>query len=107
MTTALKRAGDFCARYGGEEFAAIIPDTTESELHTIAEHIRKRLIESKIPHAFSDAAPYVTLSLGACCCRPDESVQPRALIEFTDKLLYQAKEQGRNMTLFDVFPMAH
>lgn len=91
------RATDLVARYGGEEFAAILPETEHEGALIVAERILNQVRELKIPHARSDIADHVTVSIGVYTCEADSSCCfITSLIDGADKLLYEAKQQGRN-----------
>ena len=93
---SLNRVSDMCARYGGEEFVIILSETDISGARYIIEQIRSSLEEKNIPHSKSDAAPYVTISCGIASTIPQNDIKPETLIEAADKMLYLAKQQGRN-----------
>jgi len=98
------RPGDVAARYGGEEFVMIMPATpAEGALH-IAERIRQSVAELNIPHACSDAAPYVTVSIGVSQVAPQDAqdMSISALFHAADVALYQAKRQGRNRSVLNM-----
>ncbi|MGK7943730.1 MAG: diguanylate cyclase [Microcystaceae cyanobacterium] len=95
MNNCVFRAADLVARYGGEEFAVILPQTEAEGAMCVAEAIRKRVMELRIPHAHS-AYQYVTLSLGIATLVPISAVSPQALIVAADEALYKAKATGRN-----------
>lgn len=94
LTTALKRPGDVVARYGGEEFACILPETDGPGALQVAEALRESIILLGIPHAYSEAASYVTLSIGAVTASRDTSREK--LIEEADRLMYVSKKSGRD-----------
>jgi len=96
INQAQRRASDFAARYGGEEFVMILPETQAKGAWHIAKIIRLAVSELKIPHAASNVAEHVTLSLGVTSVLPDQKVAPMDLIKAADASLYQAKHQGRN-----------
>ncbi len=96
-----KRSSDLAARYGGEEFALILPDTELSGAIHVAEKVRKIIAELKIPHEYSKADSYVTLSLGVASRIPVQELLPEELIKEADNALYQAKKQGRNCVFFE------
>lgn len=101
-----KRAADFAARYGGEEFAVILPHTDKNGALKIAEDIRKGIINLKIEHKNSDTADYVTVSLGVSSIKIKTKITQhliKAFIEKADQALYQAKEKGRNQTVYQSF----
>ena len=84
------------ARYGGEEFACILPATDLTGAVTLANRIRDTVNESNIPHFFSSAADHITLSFGVATLVPSKGESPSDLIELADKLLYTAKQNGRD-----------
>ena len=90
------RASDFPARYGGEEFACILPETDQDGAHASAQRIRLRLASAGIPHGASPVASHVTISLGVATITPAGQAAPEQLIALADRMLYRAKETGRN-----------
>lgn len=67
MSANVYRPADMAARYGGEEFAVLLPETDAVGARFVAQRIRSAIHNLKIPHATSEAAPYVTVSLGGAC----------------------------------------
>jgi two-component system, cell cycle response regulator len=100
LKTAIKRPADLVARYGGEEFAIILPDTDTQGALFIANQIRKNLANLKLAHK-AIASKYITLSIGVMTQTPVYKTSPKNLIARTDKLLYQAKKQGRNCIVIE------
>ncbi len=96
ISNAVGHARDLPARYGGEEFAVILPETDLPGALRVAESIRTELHQRNLPHAYSDAANHITLSIGAASCLPDQTTSPEALIAAADAALYTAKSRGRN-----------
>lgn len=101
---AARRPRDVVARYGGEEFVVLLPETDAAGVRAVAHAIREAVVTLQIPHAASDAAPHVTLSLGATCTCPPAGSTSEDLLQATDEALYQAKAAGRNQV---VMPPAH
>jgi diguanylate cyclase (GGDEF)-like protein len=97
INNTLHRAGDFVARYGGEEFIVVLPNTSGEQAFIIAETIRLKIEDLKIPHDRSAVAKYVTASFGVAAAIPDKAAQPGDLLSLADRALYQAKEAGRNI----------
>ena len=93
ITVSVKRPKDFVARWGGEEFVVLLPNTDLPGALCVAETIRKRVERAKIP-GVSNAG--VTISIGAAAEIPPINSSASDFIERADKMLYAAKESGRN-----------
>lgn len=98
----LYRPTDVLARYGGEEIVALLPNTDLEGARLVAERIQARLAVRAMPHAASDVADRVTLSIGAASLCPADGGEADDLIQAADMALYRAKRQGRNQ----IFPAA-
>ena len=95
LQKSLKRPTDYAARYGGEEFVVILPDCDKEGALVVADNIRRQIIALDIPHALSEIAPHVTVSIGCKTMVCDED-SASDLLSQADQALYLAKEQGRN-----------
>lgn len=100
LSWALHRPADLVARYGGEEFVLLFPDTDAEGGTALAEKVRSAVEALAIPHEYSKAAPTVTVSIGGATVRP-EGEDPLLLVEAADRMLYQAKQVGRNRVAWD------
>jgi len=89
------RTIDVPARYGGEEFAFILPTTSKSDAHMVAERARSRIED----HVFSKTAkgprPTLTVSMGIATF-PADAGNTDELIRHADSALYVAKTLGKN-----------
>jgi diguanylate cyclase (GGDEF)-like protein len=83
------RKVDIAGRYGGEEFLIVIPGTDSGGAYKTAERIRESIEKIK----WDKDGPKVTISGGVCEFKDEDSEK---LIAKADKLLYRAKESGRN-----------
>ncbi|MFW6366509.1 MAG: diguanylate cyclase [Spirochaetota bacterium] len=83
------RTVDYAGRYGGEEFLIILPQTGRDLAWEIAERIRKRV--AKVRAKKRDFS--VTISGGVAQYSGET---PNDYVKRADKLLYLAKESGRN-----------
>lgn len=87
------RRSDMVARYGGEEFAIIFPYTTLEEARQALEKVKLKALKTVIPHNGSVVrAP--GFSAGLVVCKSNEDAD--TLMDRADRLLYSAKERGRN-----------
>lgn len=106
-----RRAGELAARYGGEEFAVLLPNAGLEDAAKLGELICRSVRELGIAHAGSDAAPHVTISIGAACLAQVPQHAPvlsrdsiagaltpatALLVEAADRALYRAKMAGRD-----------
>jgi len=97
LSKTLHRSSDIAVRWGGEEFCIILPDTDMTGTLNIAEQIRTTVMEMSISNT-ENIKTSVTVSLGANSKIPNDSEIVADFIEEIDKLLYQAKKNGKNMT---------
>lgn len=96
LRTIVGRAPDIVARYGGEEFVVILPETDKNGAKSLGERIRKAVEELAIPHAASDIAECVTVSLGVVTVYTNRLASPEKVVSLADEALYCAKKGGRN-----------
>jgi len=95
-----KRPFDFAARYGGEEFVLVLYGPPDEYARGVPEQIRRDVLELAIPHAGSQAAKHVTVSVGLALATPETSRSLAGAIQTADEALYQAKREGRNRVCF-------
>ncbi|MEA5466754.1 CHASE2 domain-containing protein [Leptothoe sp. PORK10 BA2] len=101
------RHSDFVARYGGEEFVIVLPNTEISMVYTVLERIQNQITKLEIAHKASDVSDHVTLSFGVVTVgslKGMSAISAKAVIEWADHALYQAKELGRNQISATIFP---
>jgi diguanylate cyclase (GGDEF)-like protein len=95
-----KRPFDFAARYGGEEFVLVLYGPPDDYARGVTEQIRRDVLELAVPHAGSQAAKHVTVSVGLALAKPETSRSLVGAIQAADEALYQAKREGRNRSVF-------
>lgn len=83
------RETDFAGRYGGEEFMVILPSLNLKKAALVAERIRLKIQN----YTYAIEGLKVTISIGLTNFRKEDAV---SFISTADKLLYFAKENGRN-----------
>lgn len=105
LQSSLGRAADFLARFGGEEFIILLPDTKENGCRHLAEAIRSAVEKLDIEHRDSPVADHLTVSIGAVTCIDVTRCDRELLLEHADRLLYQAKHEGRNRVKAQTIPL--
>ena len=94
------RSFDLVARHGGEEFVVILPDVDEEMAHYIGERLRRTICDTPIRCGVDGGYLPISTSIGGVIVRNGgHSIE--AVLERADKCLYQAKESGRNCTVFE------
>lgn len=89
------RKADIVARYGGEEFVIILPEIDKVHADQVAEKLRRTIELRHFPKEQYQPNKNLTISIGLATL-PEDSTNPRELLEFADRALYRAKEEGRN-----------
>ena len=87
------RKNDTLIRWGGEEFVVIALEVDQQTLVELSNKLRE-----KIENEHYGITRKITVSIGATLFHKDDSQD--TLIARADKALYQAKENGRNNTVF-------
>jgi diguanylate cyclase (GGDEF)-like protein/PAS domain S-box-containing protein len=96
LLTEIARTSDLVARFGGEEFVLILPETNLIDAQDVAERIRKKVADT--PFIVDGHAIRITVSLGVTSS--ERSGQDfESLLKDADRLLYQAKQSGRNRVI--------
>ncbi len=96
LINASLREVDIGARIGGEEFVLILTDTDLNMAHSVCQRISEQWAQQSFK-----GVPLLSLTLS---CGIAEFVAPETVEELlgrSDKLLYQAKNNGRNCIVMD------
>jgi diguanylate cyclase (GGDEF)-like protein len=88
------RETDALARWGGEEFLLLMPDTTVDQALLVVQRMRAGLTDLHVADTLPELR--LTFSAGLTEFQFDEALE--TTIERADRLLYQAKSEGRNCT---------
>jgi diguanylate cyclase len=89
LTTSIRET-DFVARIGGEELLLLLPDTPIELAPVLAEKLRKSIAAMSI-----ETVGQVTVSIGVSAAIESDLFETD-VIDRADKLLYKAKDMGRN-----------
>ncbi|MCL2271942.1 MAG: GGDEF domain-containing protein [Treponema sp.] len=95
----LHKDGIYTARIGGEEFALLWHAELSSDAENVGMRVNQIISDLKIPHEKSNAAPYITVSIGIHVAKCDIPHEINDLYNLADKALYAAKNSGRNCTV--------
>jgi diguanylate cyclase (GGDEF)-like protein len=96
------RAEDVLARYVGEEFCLLARGIPPEGAFALAERLRRGVEGLVVKHGWSRIS--VTVSVGAATVHGHPGLREEALLEAADRLLYEAKEAGRNRTCARLLP---
>lgn len=97
LSEHFKRRTELTSRFGGEEYLVVIRDLDFDQLHTLCEYFRADVESTPVKH--QDVEVNLTVSIGVYHCIPQKDTTAASLISSADKLLYQAKHQGRNQVV--------
>ena len=85
--TAARNSRSCCTRPSGADPGAL------------PEQLRRDIMGQALPHADSDAANVITVSIGSAIAEPGTKRSLAGLIQTADEALYRAKQIGRNRVL--------
>lgn len=94
------RSFDVFARMGGEEFVVIMPDVTQELAVQVSDRLRRVVEESPFKVSTDEGYLRVTTSIGGAIVKSGNETAEEAL-KRADEALYDAKETGRNLVVFD------
>jgi diguanylate cyclase (GGDEF)-like protein len=103
LSDSTTRKEDFVARYGGEEFVIVLPNAHESGACMIAERMIENVRNNNIPHSENGDEKRVTISIGVTSGEVKHTFTAEDFIHRADKMLYEAKRNGRNHFRFANF----
>ena len=90
------RSYDYAFRIGGEEFVVLSYQKDYDTLKKFANTLLKEIESLKILHKNNLASTYLTASAGVIQFGQEHLLSPDAMYKEVDKLLYEAKHDGRN-----------
>ena len=87
---------DVVARFGGEEFILMLPETDAAVARKVAERCQRLIEKLDVPHSQSPHGQHVTVSIGVGTVVPRAETSATEFLQAVDRLLYAAKQNGRN-----------
>lgn len=90
------RSCDIIGRLGGEEFIIALPNASAEDAWLVAERIRRRIENSRLPGELADLR--LSITIGISQAAPDEDDLNGALLR-ADQALYKGKSKGRNRAI--------
>lgn len=97
----IKRPADVICRYGGEEFVVILPDTDFDGAARLMEKVRS--VVEKVSVKVEQIDITFTVSIGLTCKVLGSEDERETVVAYADKLLYEAKQAGRNKVIAKPF----
>jgi diguanylate cyclase (GGDEF)-like protein len=83
---------DIICRFGGEEFLVLLKDISQDNALTLADSIRNAVAQ-KVVSTPSENSVSITISIGITLMASENLSE---MIKIADKMLYRAKDSGRN-----------
>jgi len=88
------RTDELAARFGGDEFLILLPNIDLDQAESVAERIRKKILNTAIKMGDGSIYPPVTVSLGMAQAKKGQAAEK--LLSDADAALFRAKQSGRN-----------
>ena len=85
---------DIAARVGGEEFAVLLYGSSAEHARALGQSLVAGVRQRALAHGASPVADVVTVSVGGAMLQPED--RPQTLFARADRVLYQAKNNGRD-----------
>jgi len=96
INAMVERPDQIAVRWGGEEFIYTVFHQSREDVFSMANDLRLKISDLKIPTKHSSISPYITISLGLCYATISSAKRINRVINTADQALYQAKSEGRN-----------
>ncbi|GAA4878862.1 diguanylate cyclase [Ferrimonas pelagia] len=90
------RQNDLLVRYGGEEFLLLLPQLPYASAREQLDALRLKVAATPLTTTEQGLDLLVTISIGAIVASGHFSDEPKDWLNAADKLLYQAKSEGRD-----------
>jgi len=104
LQSKVHRGDDYCFRLGGEEFGLLFKSSNKENILKFVDGIRESIENLHIEHSGNAISQYITVSIGLYSDFASVNHDINIIFKEADDLLYKAKENGRNQTMFNVVP---
>jgi diguanylate cyclase (GGDEF)-like protein/PAS domain S-box-containing protein len=92
LTSAVGERGT-AFRHGGDEFVVILPEADMRTARVASMHLRNAI---RTPVAVGGTSLTLDAAIGVALSRPDDDVDPEAVVRRADAAMYQVKRVGRD-----------
>lgn len=96
----LRNTSTIC-RLNGGRFLVFMEGGNDMEPVALAEKVRQNVERKRIPHGRRAVNEFVTVSIGVASCIPKSEGDLSELYDEAEDALFDAKEQGKNVTVYD------
>jgi diguanylate cyclase (GGDEF)-like protein len=96
INSVAKNPLEFVVRWGGEEFLYAAFNKSDEYIKQMAQKIQSKISQLKIPHKYSYAADFLSISIGVFTSEINCKNDVGKVIEMADEMMYEAKREGRN-----------
>lgn len=100
IRSQLNSESEYLFRLGGEEFAILLSNTYEAYVNLLSTKVHLGVSSLNIIHNFNEDYGKLTISIGITTAMNLADLKKTEIYNSADKALYQAKEGGRNTTVF-------
>lgn len=101
VKTIILRNTDTICRLNGGRFLVFMEGGNDMEPVALAEKVRQNVERKRIPHGRRATNDFVTVSIGVASCIPKSESDFSELYDEAEDALFEAKEQGKNVTVYD------
>jgi diguanylate cyclase (GGDEF)-like protein len=96
LTREIEHESALFSRYIGSSFAVALPDIGDKALRASAEQLRCSIYELGIKHEHSEAAKFVTVTIGTAHLAGGSTQPAKELLKRAAVAMYNGKKKGRN-----------